>query len=381
MNVGGNTVITGIAVAGGKVVLTSVGFNAGDTEIEDTSVGTFKQFLLTNTTVAEVEDVYPIGSDVAVGDALHIITIKGITTVSYTQNGNDVLVLLSGTSGYTLNGTFMWNAPLALSYNGTPGNGNPLPGDLATVDNYDESTFPLWVGQAVIVTAQQDVTNMSTTISKIDYNGGKARLTFNPPVTASGAGAVAVLSVIPQKAQSLALSYPERWELIQYRMKGKMDSLAFNNKYRKWVFDADTIPEMPTNGIYEKTFLLDPLTDFVVVCLCETSDLVSNVGELASYRLRIDGVDTTSREILLSGDNTYKFERLMNGFQYLSDDLGAISSELNPLSRDVHTYTILQDLLVDGQAHKLTVSLKNGNSSVYDQRNIRIYKRVITLLQ
>jgi hypothetical protein len=384
-----DSVIQNVALnGGGGIVLTlSKNADAGDLNLLGTSVGTFKQFKLTGTTVNQLLVDYPINSPLAFFNGTSLLSTTATTLIDAVQSGNNVLIVLSSPVGVSIGADTLTEPPLLLSYNGTPGNGVALPDDLSTVSNYTTSTFPLWVGCPCIVSGVDNITNMSTVISKIDYNGGKARLTFSPKVTATGAGAIDGLCVIPQMASSLALTYPDRWELVQYRMLNRpgLDKIQFNNAYKKWMFDADTIQELQTYGIYEKTFLLEPLTDCVVICLCSQNGIVSDIGNLASYRLRLDGVDTTSREILLSpnGDPSYKFERLLNGFQYLSgSNLGALATNpnLNPLASNNSNYVILQDLVVDGNSHKLTVSIVNGGTSSYATRNIRIYKSVRSML-
>lgn len=379
-------VIQTVTVAGGKIVLTlDKNIANGDVELLGTSVSTFKQFKLVGALVNDIQVKFPVGSSVAFLQNGVPISLTPCTVIAYVQDLLDVKVLLSNVVGVQINANAMSVPPLLLNYTLAPGNTNPLPDDIPTISNYSELTFPMWVGQPVLVGATSNVNPISTVVSKIDYNAGKARLTFSPKVTATGAGNVAGLYIIPQKADSLAIVYPERWELVQYRMLNmgqKLDKSLFNATYKKWRFDADTIPEMPTYGIYEKTFLLEPLTACVVICLCEQNGLTSEIADLASYRLRIDGVDTTSREILLNGDPSYKYERLLNGFQYLSENLGAITTNpaQNQLSRDSKRYVILQDLVVDGKEHKLTVSLVNGSTTTYSTRNIRIYKNVISQL-
>jgi hypothetical protein len=381
-------VIQTATVAGGKMVLTlDKNIAAGDVALLGTSVSTFKQFKLVGALVNDLQVKFPIGNSVAFLQNGVPINVNAPfpTVVAYVQELLDVKVLISNVIGVQINANAMSVPPLLLNYTLAPGNTNPIPDNIPTVGNFSNLTFPLWVGQPVLVGATSNVDPISTVISKIDYNAGKARLTFSPKVTATGGGNVAGLYVIPQMAESLATVYPERWELVQYRMLNmgqNLDKSLFNATYKKWRFDADTIPEMPTYGIYEKTFLLEPLTACVVVCLCQQNGLTSEIGNLASYRLRIDGVDSTSREILLNGDPSYKYERLLNGFQYLSENLGAITTNpaQNQLSRDSNRYVILQDLVVDGKEHKLTVSLVNGSTSIYSTRNIRIYKNIISQL-
>ena len=378
--------ISQVAQSGSKVAVTVAGGNvagAADT-IPANSVGTFKQYMITGqTSAALAQATFPVNSRVCVFNATNNLCILNTTILQYAYSGGNVRILLSQSSGVQLSGTYIATAPLFLSYAATPGNGNPLPADLPTSEAYTDLTFPLWVSQPVLVSSLGAAfTTMSTTISAISYAGGFAQLTFAPPVTATSGAAIAAntLCVIPQKAVSVAIGYPELFNHIQYRLNERAAGGA-SDLYRRWVYDADTMPALSAYGQYDKTFILDPDCDFVVVALCTPSQLTSDVGSLLSYRLLIDGNATTSREIILSGDQTFRYERLLNGYAYLSDDLDAISTSqaVNPMSLDAGTYVILQDLIVDGKSHRLTVSLKNGNGS-YSQRTVGVYKRVYSKL-
>jgi hypothetical protein len=384
LTVSNDKVIESIAQSGNYVLITfTTALNAGDVAILADNIGTYKQCKITNQPLSTFRFLPDVATQVAVYDFPDrvLLTKKGIYVSQVEQVGNDLLVTLSDTT--TLDGNpvqlsdgLLSLAPLFLEY---ASNDDPLPDDTPTVDDYSEATFPLWVGQAVMITSRQGIAEQYSVISEISYSAGKATLSFDPQIATDDVVIDAVVNPVP--ADGLTISYPERWELVQYRTRSKLyDNIGLSNKFKKWVYDADLIPELPINGIYEKTFLLEPLTSSVVLCLCETNNLVSNIGDLYSYRLRIDGIDTTSRDILLNSDSTYKLERLMNGFQSLSENLTALATDpkLNPLSLNNKTYTILQDLLVDGQSHKLTVSIRNGSTSVYSQRNIRLFKSVIT---
>jgi hypothetical protein len=376
----GARVITALVPNAGNVTAFTVnGANiaTANDSITAATIGTFKQTKVENEVLADFTDLYPNGTAVAIYSDADVLISNTLTVTNAVQSNDDLLVTFSDVSGIQLPDIkILKTLPLALNYSA---NTNPLPADIPTVANYTSATLPLWVGQAVLVTAKANLTPTYSVITKISYAGGKALLTFSPQIPVTGNVNSPVLATIT--ADTLSISYPERWELVQYRTRSKLyDNIGLSNKFKKWVYDADLIPELPVNGMYEKTFLLEPLTSCVVLCLCPTNSLVSNVGDLYSYRLRIDGVDTTTRDILLNADGSYKLERLTNGFQSLSENLTALATDpkLNLLSAGNKTYTILQDLLVDGQSHKLTVSIRNGSTSVYEQRNIRLFKSVIT---
>ena len=381
---GGARTISSLASAAGKVVVTvSLAFTTAVTNcIPNNTAGTARQYKLTATTVAVVQAKFPVGQTVNIYSPTKLFLNYGTSVQAYTQSFNDVIVTLSQSSagGLSLVGAYMASAPLALSYTGTA---NPLPNLLPTVEDFTASTFPLWVGQPVIVTsATASVPSFSTVISEIEYSGGKAELSFVPAVPTTGA-AVVSLSVVPQKAQSIALSFPDMMTNVQYRLKPfAMKDVAFSPLYKKWSYGASTINELGLGSSYEYSFQLEPNVDFVVIALCRSTDITSNVGDLQSYRLMIDDIDTTNRDVLLSGDQTFRYERLINGYKSLSEDLDAISAlpAINPMVSDPSSYVILQDIIPDGKPHILKVSLLNGSTSVYPQRNLYLYKRVITSL-
>jgi len=257
--------------------------------------------------------------------------------------------------------------------------------DITTIANYDKTTFKFWVGQTVFFNCNQTLVPVIVIsyayITSIAYLGGKAVIRLNAPI----AGAV-MSAGLCMFAQSLngsitTINYPEKWELTLYKANPILvKDVPMSNKYKRWVYDGDTIPQITVNGIYEKTFLLSPLTQVIVLCICNAQKLISDPDTLVSYRLLIDGIDTCNRDIVLIGDNTMKFERLTSGFSYLNDFLQTLTvwPAANLLSSSPTVYTIIQDIQVDGEAHKLTVSLKNGSGVAFPESNIRLFKLVLS---
>jgi len=403
-------VITAIANNGGGLIVATIGAggltDANPNPITVASVGSRKLYLLAAattingvavpiTTVAQAEAIIPKNTQVTVYNNTNSFTMYDTFVYDYVvaEGGGRVLAQFNipspaGAGGVPIRiaGIYMATGGLFLSTALTPGNGIAVPGLQPTVDNFSALDFPLWVGQAVLVTSPTaTIVTKSTVISEISYDAaaGFASLSFSPPLLGLDGNAIAAdtLVVVPQKADSIAISYPEVLQHVQYRLNA-MTSMGLETSpmYRRWVYDADTLPTLPASGTYEKTFILEPGCDFVVIALCPQGTLTSNVDGLLSYRLRLDGIDTTSRDILLSGDQSYRFERLLNGYTYLSDDLDAISTNqaINPMVLDAGTYVILQDLIVDGKQHQLTVSLRNGSGGTYSQRNVGCYKRIIS---
>ena len=140
--------------------------------------------------------------------------------------------------------------------------------------------------------------------------------------------------------------------------------------------------QISRGGTLQNNFTLPPMTDFVVLCLPKSDVLVSDVGELASYQLYVDDQPTTTEPVKLSGDDTYKYERLLSGFLRMGDDINAIDvrKSVNKMSPGINTYVILQDVVPLPRGRVLKVMLKNGNSSVYDARTMYCYARSIDRL-
>jgi hypothetical protein len=123
--------------------------------------------------------------------------------------------------------------------------------------------------------------------------------------------------------------------------------------------------------------MIDPLTKMVVMCITKDGTLNSTKDTLSKYRILIDGMDTTNRDIDLN-DESMKNERLISGFNSFYEDLHCVQTKTtnNPFSTDDNSYTILQEVPVDGKDHKLTVILRNGGS-LSTSSNLRVYKLVL----
>jgi hypothetical protein len=175
------------------------------------------------------------------------------------------------------------------------------------------------------------------------------------------------------------ITLPKKWEIVQLKLNNAFaKQLNLSNRYERWVYDGDVILPLATYSSYEKTFMLDPLTKMVVICITKDGNLNSTKDTLSKYRILIDGLDTTNRDIDLD-DSSMKQERLIAGFNSFYEDLHTVQvkSSNNPFSVDENSYTILQEIPVDGREHKLTLLLKNGGS-LSTSSNLRVYKLVLT---
>jgi hypothetical protein len=177
---------------------------------------------------------------------------------------------------------------------------------------------------------------------------------------------------------STEIKLSKKFELVQLKLNSMFaKQLQLSNKYEKWVYDGDIVLPLAPNSSYEKTFILEPLCKMCVICITKDNTLNSTKDTLNNYRILIDGMDTTNREIDLN-DQSMKNERLMSGFNSFYEDLHSVQTKTtnNPFSTDDNSYTILQEVPVDGKDHKLTLLLKNGNS-LSTTSNLRVYKLVL----
>jgi hypothetical protein len=89
-------------------------------------------------------------------------------------------------------------------------------------------------------------------------------------------------------------------------------------------------------------------------------------------------MDTTNRDIDLN-DESIKNERVISGFNSFYEDLHCIQVKTtnNAFSKDDNSYTIFQEIPVDGKEHKLTLILRNGDT-LSTSSNLRVYKLVLS---
>ena len=373
---GGTAVTLTFAAAPGAV---------GADTILANSVGVVRQVMVTGQTIAALAEAkFEEGSAVCIYDDNNLpISPVSTSILALFQSGGDILVLLS-TPLITLlggGGGSLAFAPLYLSYTGTPGNGNPIPDNQPTTLDYSISTLSAFVGMPVVVSAYQNCSPMSTKISSIRYAGGKAELSFSPAITADGAGAIANLVVTAQPVDSLKIEYPEKCVLQMYTLP-KMKGVQYEDIYSKFSMSALSFGQVSLGGTLQNNFTLPPMTDFIVLCLPPSDALVSDIGELASYQLYVDDQPTTTEPVKLSGDDTFKYERLLSGFLRMGDDINAIDvrRSVNKMSPNEQAYVILQDVVPLPRGRVLKVMLKNGNASVYDARTMYCYARSIDRL-
>jgi hypothetical protein len=377
---GNGKVVTAVTVNAGVIV--SISANAltdgGDT-IPQGTVCTHGVFTVQNGVKATLDAKWlnqNISCIKTADGLLMVFPNDSATVVSTVQMGTDtVFVLSDGASATIPAGNLAFNG-LSLDYTGNATvNANT---DIATVGNFTQKTLSFWVGQAVRITGSANVTPMYCKISGITYSGGKAQIKLSKDLVVAG-GNAATVNLFSIHPNDMDITLTKKWEIVQLKLNNAFaKQLNLSNRYERWVYDGDVILPLAAYSSYEKTFMLDPLTKMVVICITKDGNLNSTKDTLSKYRILIDGLDTTNRDIDLD-DSSMKQERLIAGFNSFYEDLHTVQvkSSNNPFSVDENSYTILQEIPVDGREHKLTLLLKNGGS-LSTSSNLRVYKLVLT---
>ena len=289
--------------------------------------------------------------------------------------GADVVFVLDTPASATIPDGFIAYNGLSLNYtnNTTVNAGTNIP----TVSNFTYKTFSFWTGQAVFITGSANVTPVYAKITEISYSGGKANIKLSKDLVVSG-GNAATVNLFTIHPDSINVSTDKKFELVQLKLNSMFaKQLQLSDRYEKWLYDGDVVLPLAPYSSFEKTFMLDPLTKMVVICITKDNTLNSTKDTLSSYRILIDGMDTTNREIDLN-DEAMKNERLMSGFNSFYEDLHCVQTKTtnNPFSTNNNSYTILQEVPVDGREHKITILLKNGDT-LSTSSNLRLYKLVL----
>lgn len=379
--VGGAKTITSVTVVNGfvtAIVASAGGVTNGGNSVAISTVPTRGVLKVQQATKAEIDSKWLNKNISIIQYANGLLTPfpNDASTVTQTiQIGTDVVMVLDTGASVNIQQGNLANNGLSLNYTGNAS--IPAGNDLTTSGNFSKETFSFWVGQAVHITAQANVTAVYAKITSIQYSGGKAVIKLNKQVVVGG-GNVAVLNLFTIQADELEVRLTKKFELVQLKLNSAFSKmLQLSNKYQKWVYDGDVVLPLAPFSSYEKTFMIDPLTKMVVMCITKDGTLNSTKDTLSKYRILIDGMDTTNRDIDLN-DESMKNERLISGFNSFYEDLHCVQTKTtnNPFSTDDNSYTILQEVPVDGKEHKLTVILRNGGA-LSTSSNLRVYKLVL----
>jgi hypothetical protein len=375
--------ITAVNVVNGIIVsLTAVGLTDGAETINNNTVPTTGVFTVQNAVKATM-DVKWLNKNISClknNGTLNVFANDSTNVINTVQMGTDVVFVLdtpasASIAGTTANPGFIAYNGLSLDYTGnaTVNAGTNIP----TVGNFTNKTFSFWVGQAVFITGSANVTPVYAKITEISYSGGHAEIKLNVDVVVGG-GNAATLNLFTIHPDDFEIKLERKFELVQLKLNSMFaKQLPLSNRYEKWIYDGDVVLPLAPYSSFEKTFMLDPLTKMVVICITKDNTLNSTKDTLSSYRILIDGNDTTNREIDLN-DEAMKNERLMSGFNSFYEDLHCVQTKTtnNPFSTDNNSYTILQEVPVDGREHKITILLKNGDT-LSTSSNLRLYKLVL----
>lgn len=374
--------ITGVGITG-NADITTITMGANDVVTSVTISGTADATVNNGLIVANTS----VPNSRYFQTAKNIVLTEGNTYRFGTSTGalnGDILesVLLNIEPGATYN-HYLFDEPLWAN-----GNGDRyimsvpyLFDDLGAQGNFTQITSTgdisgLWVGCAVYIVGT-NVTPTLATITSIEPTNGNTQsiLTFNMPITVTSGQTAEDVLVYHWPATPATPEYNQKLELVTYKLNEQMlpKDAVFDNVYNHFRLEADTVYEIPLRGTAEKTFNLEEGVSAIVVCLCNGDNLISDIGALDNYQILVDGKATTSRQIKLQSES-YKNERLINGFNYLPMQLANLNLEDSPMNTELNTYLLIDSIPVDGNQHKLTVRLTNGDDSVYSQRIMRVFK-------
>lgn len=369
--------------------------NVGNNTIELTSTPVYKMIKVLNKSIDDLNNNgIKIGHAVAISiDDTNIVPgLEASDVYNITQVVNDCVVQLDyspSTDNAPLDGndsgvisSALYLTPLDVA--GTI-NKNTL---IDSLNNYDQSDFACWVGQACVIFGSSGIERTLAIINEIEYiDDPESDALKLPQVSLSQplvfTGACDSLCLLNVKATDLKLNLVNKLELVQYKYSKSLyenlikNASFFQNTFRKWVYDGATAPIIAPRGIYEHTFNLESFTYLCAIIINSGDSLLSDVTGLDSYRILVDGIATVSRKIVFSQRSSMAMERLLNGFDYLGDVVNTISINPNKNLMAVdYPYIIFQDIPVDGKPHKLVLSLTNGNVATDSTKNIRLFKIV-----
>ena len=380
----GAKAITAVNVVNGIVVsLTGAGLTNGNDSIPVNTVGLRGIFTVQNGVKATLDAKWLNQNISCLKNTGLLVNFPNdaSTVINTVQMGTDTVFVLDNGANETIPGTTA--NPGFLAFNGLSldetGNATVNAGvDIPTVADFSSSTFSFWVGQAVFITGIANVTPVYAKISGISYAANKAVIKLNKDVVISG-GNASGMNLFTIHPDSLDLKLDKKFELVQLKLNSAFaKQLQLSNRYEKWVYDGDTVLPLAPLSSYEKTFMLEPLCKMCVICITKDNTLNSTKDTLSKYRILIDGMDTTNRDIDLN-DESIKNERVISGFNSFYEDLHCtqVKTTNNAFSKDDNSYTIFQEIPVDGKDHKLTLILRNGDT-LSTSSNLRVYKLVLS---
>lgn len=371
---------------------------AGDATIETSSVPVYKAISTANNAYENLyKNNIKVGSNIAI-----VIDDDGVITAGLQDSEiNNIIQVNDNTQVIFLDSEpSTGNPPLDGQPSGTLTNALYLtPLDAAgtinrntlinSLNNYDESDFACWTGQACVLLGNGGIENTYALINEIQYIEDPEhdelmlpQVSLSQPLVFTGAcDSLCLLNI---KASELKLNLNNKLELVQYKYsKPLYDNIItkqpsfFQTGYRKWVYDGATAPIIAPRGTYEHTFNLESYTYLCAIVINSGDSLLSDVTGLDSYRILLDGVATVSRKIVFNQRSTMTMERLLTGLDYLGDVVNTISIDpTKNLMAENYPYIIFQDIPVDGAPHKLVLSITNGNVATDATKNIRLFKVV-----
>lgn len=390
-------VITAIGAADANGYLTTItvngaaSANAGDTLVANTSVPIINvAYIAQNYTEATKYGIVP-GVQLGAVTAGVTLDLSAVTVTQVLSVNGDAATLCKFSAPLALNTFANQNyAIFAGVYFDSGGVNANIPTNTtleSSLTTWTNLNFNTWTGSACYIYGSANTTLSYALLNSIEYNDGAGvDITLNNSIVSSGGGNMGELFLTNVAATSLDVVYNRKTELVLSKyMDVLIKDKTFNKQYKKIVSAGAVIPALPANSLYEVTFTLHRNTILAMICVCNQNTLLPNVAPFTSYRVLIDGVDPNNRILTLGVPNTtFMYDKLINGFAYLDEDLNNLDITQSVYSTftsaNFANYPILQDIMPSNEQKTLTLQLNVGAAAIANAMNVYLFTKVLSEL-
>ena len=186
-------------------------------------------------------------------------------------------------------------SPLAFDNQTTVAGGNPITKIVATAVYDNDEDFPLWVGQSLNVQytpAAGSPTLKNAKITDITRAGtGKVTITLNANL---GAADITAVTVIENAATADSIQYEiTDAQVVLYQQLGKQ---APRQQVVYRTFEVERLNKS-AHETYEQQFDI-PGNCITALVLTPKTSLMSEIDNCNAYRFRLNGIDTTDRNVV-----------------------------------------------------------------------------------
>lgn len=152
--------------------------------------------------------------------------------------------------------------------------------------------------------------------------------------------------------------------VVLYNLPGKVAPSAI-----EYLTNHLEMDNMLTTTDYRRQFDVEENADKVMM-LTPVNSLVSTLDNASSFRVSVDNVDTTNRDVVLDydNDNTLYYDRLIQNMD------GVVS--LNLVNDNLRLFLIPQQMPTDGMRHALNVRLYSNDAM--QSKVVYLFKKIAT---